>query len=1078
MPPTDPQTIGNPNATSDYSNTLNDRSADDSARQLISNIDSAANPQERAQIMLNNGISETELAQLRQVMSPFPQRTPEQGAAMAQQVEGPGGGQSADVGFWNDPITQAITAGTAGALGAGSHQVAAGLLTYPLYNDAYAGLANVVDKTIGTSHPNVAKIIKAALPAALVASGHLMTQMAPEVTPAAAQYAARKGAPPATNTVTAAAPATEAAPATPASAQQPVEALPPAQPTAGEPVTPTAAPPAAAASAGESAPAQAATPGEPVTPLNAGQLEHRIPVMVAHAQATPFTQEQVRNLGITAPDAEGHALLTTPIDAEDMLRLHFYTANQVNQAIQDAKLARDYGNEAASAEFQQLTKELNDVTLPRWRAGLHQAGLTLRILGDPASAESPTIRGFQGALDEHQAIANGISESGAPMDRMIRAMANLPTVEERAGMLERASAVDWTAPGAIRNLYINNLLSFNSAGKKLLSDAANIVWQVPNRALAEVGSRVGEAITGNDAMGVSPGETVAMIRGMNEHFGDALRVAAKSFIENTPSFESDVGFIDNPMPRSLLAGSGYEDTYVGRGIDFLGHLLSLPGRSIMAVDQFSKAMQYNMEMYTLASRQAYQEVQQLGLTGDEAAGQHALKMQQYIEKPTAAMQSTAMDVAKTNTFTADLEGSLAKLDAFRRSNFATRTLVPFFRTPINLYLQGIRQSPLAPLSANWRSTIAAGGPEAAIAASKTALGSLVLGYLASKVIEGKITGAAPSNLTPDMKEIWKQQNQEYSILLGTNPDGSKEWASYTNEEPLAWLLGATADMVPAIAQFDNNESGAAAYTLASAFAKQIDHQPMWVAVNNIAEAIKNTEGGKASQRFGAVLGRTAAGFLIPSTISNYGGEKDPIKRQTLGFLDALRQRNPWARDQLTPFTDDFGKPIIIPPGILANELPSFKTVTTEPDPVKAELLRLQQQVGFQVPAPPQSLGGPEDTQSAFAPPDKLYGTNLTPEEQNRWKAFRADPAPGKAPSLHDALEYMMSSEAYHGASEPMRANLVAKLWQQYGVIANSLLRSDPQVSLRLLDALQAKNQAFRATPQNQPLVPLAGGAAQ
>ena len=100
----------------------------------------------------------------------------------------------------------------------------------------------------------------------------------------------------------------------------------------------------------------------------------------------------------------------------------------------------------------------------------------------------------------------------------------------RAKFLEQAAGINWTAKGALSNLYVNSILSAQSALKKVASDMANIPWQILTRSVAQTFSR-GPMETGtityagqpaeSYAMRVAPGEAQVMLRSVTEGWGEA-----------------------------------------------------------------------------------------------------------------------------------------------------------------------------------------------------------------------------------------------------------------------------------------------------------------------------------------------------------------------------------------------------------------------------------------------------------------------------------------------------------------------------------------------------------------------------
>lgn len=772
---------------------------------------------------------------------------------------------------------------------------------------------------------------------------------------------------------------------------------------------------------------------------------------IQQAAAQPMSKDEFEKIGFTG-DAE-HPDLTSPLLWTDRFRAMEYGGDLANNAVLARKQFLTSGSDADKAAIEAADKEMNDA-LPRAYAIRHETGLALQKLG-----ASP------GAM-QLKAVFEAMAENVGMPVRLSSALAKLPTIEQRAKLLDDAAGMSgdgWTAKGALYKLYVNSILSFNSVGKKAVSDAANILFQVPARELAAGISNTAnmfgsDFFKGASGESIDAGEAHAMARGMIENFGSALKTGLDSAREGKPMFEGDVGFLDNPsgaVGDSLMGGSGYEGTWWGRAIDYYGHLVSVPGRAIIGVDQFSKSMQFNMEIEALAHRQGMAEAAGEGLSGTEQAARAEELANGYLKKTPGWMNDQAMQTAKINTFQQDLEGQLAGFDAIRKKSFLLRTLAPFFKTPVNITLQGIRQSPLAPMSGVWRRTVAGGGPEAAIALSKTALGSAIGAYLTYHVLKGNITGGIPANLKGTMRDDWLKDHEPYSIKSG---DGS--YHSYQLFEPAAWLLGMVADAAPSWAYMDSATADHAHGSLAQAVVNEINRQPMWGALHMLVHALDDVDKGRSNaSSIGEVGSRMVAG-LIPSMAANLAGGIDPVRRQTEGVFQDIRNRIPFLKEDGLASLDSFGRPAIVAPGFMANEFPAYVSTTKKPDSVVDEMIRLKNAVGFEPPQIPPSIG-PHITADAEDQnaEDAKYGAKLSPAEQNRWNELRNEPRKGM-PTLYDSLAKRIEEPSYLAQSNAQQATEWHQRFTGYQQMGHdALLNESEGVRGRMMAAYVGKGKA-------------------
>ena len=450
--------------------------------------------------------------------------------------------------------------------------------------------------------------------------------------------------------------------AEPAAVAESTAATPTPEPTADEGAQAPVEPAQATKPEGEiGAPKEApesgggtAAPGVPSTAAG-----HSDAAAIANAAANPMSKEEFEKIEFTS-DAE-HPDLVTPLSWADRFRAMEYGGQLADNSVVARRRFMATGADEDKAAVDEADAALNEA-LPRAYAIRHETGLALQKLG--ASPGAMQLKDVFEAMADNESTPNRLSAM----------LANLPTMEERGKMLDDAANLtpgNWSAKEAFYNLFVNTRLSLNSVGKKAVSDLANIVWQVPARGLAEIGSRAYELGTGADygSVGVAPGETSAIVSGMMDNWSSALKLGLDSAREGKPMFEGDVGFLDNPslanrMNAGVMQGSGFENSWWGRAIDYYGHLVSIPGRSIVGVDQFAKSMQYNMELSTLVQRTAYNEAAADGLEGDELSNRIAELTDQYTEKTPGWMTDQAMNTAKVNTFQEDLQGRLAKIDAY------------------------------------------------------------------------------------------------------------------------------------------------------------------------------------------------------------------------------------------------------------------------------------------------------------------------------------------------------------------------------------------------------------------------------
>lgn len=133
----------------------------------------------------------------------------------------------------------------------------------------------------------------------------------------------------------------------------------------------------------------------------------------------------------------------------------------------------------------------------------------------------------------------------------------------------------------------------------MMGNAAVALGQVFERSVA---SRIGSVL--GDETGVMMGESLSMLRGMMGGVMDGLRLAGQAFKMNASG--GWAGKIDLPHAPAISAENWRlaKDGVLGKTVDVLGNAMRLPGRALMAEDEFFKAVGFRSELHAQAYREA------------------------------------------------------------------------------------------------------------------------------------------------------------------------------------------------------------------------------------------------------------------------------------------------------------------------------------------------------------------------------------------------------------------------------------------------------------------------------------------
>lgn len=449
-------------------------------------------------------------------------------------------------------------------------------------------------------------------------------------------------------------------------------------------------------------------------------------------------------------------------------------------------------------------------------------------------------------------------------------------------------------------VWINALLSSPPTHiVNIVSNAATAILSVGER---KVASLLGESIP--------PGESTAQLKGMVEGAKDGVRLAWHTFKTNEPFDVMDKLEVIERKPISAknleLSGNA------GRYADFVGNLVTSPGRLLSTADTFFKSVGYRMELHSQAYRTAFGE----GLEGkalqERVAG--------IIHSPPENIKLAAIDASRYQTFTNALDdtkigtvGELGKFgESLRRGKKIgpyARVIIPFVRTPTNIASYALQRTPLAFASRSVREDIAAGGARRDLALGKIAVGSTIMAISSDMAMQGQITGNGPVN--PQMKSTLRMSGwQPYSIKVGDT------YYAYNRLDPIGALLGIAADTTEIIGQVDEataDEVGVAVVlSVVQNMASKTYMSGLFEAINAISESSVDPEADNYKlARYFQRLG----GSLVPSGIAAVERQVDPTVRAANGYLETIKARIPGYSDDLPPRRNIFGQPIVLQGGI-------------------------------------------------------------------------------------------------------------------------------------------------------------------
>lgn len=613
--------------------------------------------------------------------------------------------------------------------------------------------------------------------------------------------------------------------------------------------------------------------------------------------------------------------------------------------------------------------------------------------------------------------------------KFVQVMASMQSPEEfMAAAKVLAKPTKWDM---FMEYWINGLLSGpQTHATNVLSNAATIAWAIPERALASMFSR-----------SVRPSESLAMLGGILEAQGDAWRLAWLAFKKE----ESQLGVGKLEGPARAITADALELTGVpGRAVDFLGSIIRLPGRALLASDDYFKSIAFRAELRALAKRESFKQVMESGLTGQAAKNRMRQIEQNILTNPPESIEDAAKEFASYVTFTRDLGEQGQKIQAAFSSPVG-RIVMPFVRTPTNIFKYAGERTPLAFASAAVRDEIAAGGERRALALAKISLGAMTMGYMGMLAAEGIITGGGPKDKA--VRAMWMKSHQPYSIRVGN------EWYRYSRIEPLGSLIGLAADAADIMGQLPEKDAD----QLASAIVVMVSRN---VAQKTFVKGLAGTLNAVSSQDINVVqkfFEKELPTILPASTLlAQTAREVDPVMREVNSIWDAFAARVPGWSATLPPGRNIFGEPRLMGGGLGPDMLSPIYTGSAEPDAVADELVRLE--LGVSMPS------------------KQIDGVPLTPQEYDAFVVLQGSkPIIGDI-TLKDRLADLMKSDLYKRSSDGPdggKAVLIRQWVSAYRDMAKHVLddkelsqqylqQDFPELRDQLVTARDKKSQMFNA----------------
>lgn len=596
-----------------------------------------------------------------------------------------------------------------------------------------------------------------------------------------------------------------------------------------------------------------------------------------------------------------------------------------------------------------------------------EAGRSLGIFNDPTQTSVQRLLSVEEVVKQFN--------EHTPRARMIELIAGVKSEAELTRVIQKATRPGWKE--VFTEVWVNGLLSgYKTQQLNAVDGALVTLASIPERYLAEGVSTARRSFA--TARGLKPdeksvrrGEAYAMAVGAKGAIGDAFRVAGRAFITDRPQLavslaknQKEVSKIENRTKVIAASNFGVDpETFVGKGVDYLGATVRLPGRGLITVDEFFKTFNFRMERHALAAREAWNSATAKRLKGQEFRDEVANLQIKFTEKPTEAMDDAAFDWALTQTHQKSLGKSTETFMRLTNENFFAKINFPFLRAPISVASNVIQRTPgLAQLSPRFWREMAAGGSRKDIALARQAFGGLFATMVVGGYRAGYITAKGPE--TRQLREA-KTEAGDWQTRSFISGDEAYQFDRF----------GVYGQLMGLIAEFTEVHDG---YWASEHEDDEVVEELEAVATGittAIAKSVTSPAFAQGALRLGNLIGEQEAGrkkalqeltlSVIPALSGQVARDIDPEMRAMDTLLDRLRGKIPGLSMTLPPRRNRWAEAIPRESNFFSMVTGSFmKTIDEKPDPALKEMV--------------------ENEVSLVKVPERLASIRLTIEDKDRY----------------------------------------------------------------------------------------------
>jgi phage FluMu protein gp41 len=477
-----------------------------------------------------------------------------------------------------------------------------------------------------------------------------------------------------------------------------------------------------------------------------------------------------------------------------------------------------------------------------------------------------------------------------------------------------------TTPDMIYEAWINAILSSPAThAVNITSNAMTFLTKFPELATA-AGIEAGKAAIKGTPRERFFGEVPYQAFGTWEGIKSGARKGVWSYMN-----EMGTEGVSKIETRVQTAIPSKKFNVLGKEIKVGGKQVRIPGRLLIAMDEFFKAINYETTKKGLAYRKANSE----GLKGQAKVERIA----ELTENPTRDMDKAARDEMLYRVFQKELGATGRAIQTMRYDIPALKVILPFLRTPINIAKYGLERTPLnyARIANRVRKGEIKGG-QLSDELARATVGSMVQAAIFESAVEGNITGAGPSDKN-ERELMYRLGWQPYSIKVGD------EYYSYGRFEPAGMVVGLAADAREIWDVLDEQEREDLATLIIRATATNLSQKTFLRGISDIMGVMFDPERHLESYT------QKLAGSVIPAGVAAVEKGVDPELRDAQTVVDVLKSRMPGLSKDLPYRVNLWGDKISREGGMVARIASPVYTSKLKGNKIDKEMQKLKLYIG-------------------------------------------------------------------------------------------------------------------------------------